>query len=374
MLRQILLATRPLVPPWDEASKNFAYFLGKTVTDHALTLLTTDEKLAGLPATVTEEPVFSSGHLGLSGKLALFRYLRRARSSFDITHYLFTPTKQNTTLIRLLAKPTAGKTIQTIATLREDLYAPDELRSLLFADHLTVYTQATKAKLEALGFANVSCIYPGIDLALYTPRAKDPAVLATYGLGPGDFLALYPGEYTRLGATDTLFTAWVTYFQQHPESTIKFLFACRMKNAADQAKRTELQEKVKELGLEAKILFQDTHATVDMPALYNTADAILFPVENLRGKFDVPLVIIEAYACGKPVILSDLPQFQEFTNPSICVTIPAGSGAAITDSVAYLKDNPTKAATLGQAARAYVETNFDLRETARQYSALYTSL
>ncbi len=29
--KKILLATRPLVPPWDEASKNFAYFLAKHI-------------------------------------------------------------------------------------------------------------------------------------------------------------------------------------------------------------------------------------------------------------------------------------------------------------------------------------------------------
>jgi phosphatidylinositol alpha-1,6-mannosyltransferase len=374
MTKKVLLATRPLVPPWDEASKNFAYFLGREVRDHKLTLLTTQEKLTGLPATVTEEPIFKSSHLTLGAKVTLFRYLRSVRGDFDITHYLFTPTKQNTALIKFLARPSRGKTLQTIATLREDLYTPDELRSLLFADHLTVYTDLTKQKLVDLGFDNVTRIYPGIDLERYQPRGKDASVMQTYGLTPDDFFVIYPGEYTRLGATDMLFAAFSEYFQRNPDSNIKFLFACRIKNDADRTKREELQAKAKELDLERHILFQAEHATTNMATLYNTADVVLFPVENLRGKFDVPLIIIEAYACGKPVILSNLPQFAEFTNRDICVTIPKDSGAKLIESVAYLSQNNAECERLGANARRFVQEHFDLKNTTRQYEELYASL
>ncbi len=374
MSKKVLLATRPLVPPWDEASKNFAYFLGREVRNHELTLLTTKEKLISLPETVTEESIFESSHLDLGAKLSLFRYLRKSRGKFDITHYLFTPTKQNSTLIKLFAKPTKGKTIQTVATLREDLYTPEELRSLLFADHITVYTDLTKKKLNDLGFQNASRIYPGIDLDLYRPKPKDSTVLETYNIQENDFFVIYPGEYTRLGATDMLADAFIEYFTKHPESNIKFLFACRIKNEADRAKRETVRALVKSHGLEQKILFQENSATVDMPTLYNSADLVIFPVENLKGKFDVPLIIIEAYACGKPVILSDLPQFREFTNNDICVTIPKDSGTKLLESVAYLSQNEAERMRLGENARRFVKDHFDLKNTAKQYEEIYSSL
>ncbi len=373
MGKKVLLATRPLVPPWDEASKNFAYFLGREVRNHDLTLLTTPEHLSGLPQSVHEEPIFSSGHFDFSAKVNLFLYLRKARKSFDITHYLFTPTKQNTSLIRFLAKP-QGKTLQTVATLREDLYSPQELRSLLFADHIIVYTDLTKKKLEHLGFQNVTRIYPGIDLDLYQPGEKDDAVLKTYNLTWDDFLVIYPGEYTRLGATDMLTETFVQYFIEHPDSPVRFLFACRIKNEGDHRKREEVRAIVRKHGLEQKILFEENSATTNMAALYHTADLVLFPVENLKGKFDVPLIIIEAYACGKPVILSDLPQFSEFTNKDICVTIPKDSGERLIESVAYLSQNKTECMRLGENARRFVKDHFDLKNTAKQYEDIYSSL
>lgn len=371
MSKKVLLATRPLVPPWDEASKNFAYFLGKEVQNHPLTLLTTKEKLLDLPTSAHEEAIFENGHLDFNAKLKLFSYLRKVRKSFDITHYLFTPTKQNTRLIKWFAKP-QGKTVQTVATLREDLYSANELRSLLFADKIIVYTDLTKQKLEHLGFNNVTRIYPGIDLERYSPTAKNPSLLTQLGLKPEHFVVLYPGEYTRLGATDMLAQTFLRYFQENPDTELRFVFACRVKNEADAVKKQQVQKLFAEAGLLDYVAFSDTIS--DMSGLYSTADVVIFPVENLKGKFDVPLVIIEAYACGKPVILSDLPQFSEFTNKDICVTIPKDSGEKLIESLAYLKQNEAERIRLGENARRFVKDHFDLKNTAKQYEEIYSSL
>ncbi|MBI2439628.1 MAG: glycosyltransferase family 4 protein [Candidatus Moranbacteria bacterium] len=371
-MKKILLVTRPLVPPWDEASKNFAYFLGREVRNNELTLLTTKEKLAGLPQTVSEEAIFSTGHFNLRTKLELFCYLRKNRDAFDITHYLFTPTKQNAAIINYFAKPTRGKTIQTIATLRDDLYTPTELKKMFFADHLVVYTDRSKEKLNKLGLTNVTRIYPGIDLNRYQPQSKNPDVLTKLHCTNEHFIVIYPGEYVRLGATDMLVEAWIDFFQKHPSTNIRFIFACRIKNDADAAKKEEVRKRFQRANVLKYISFSDT--ITDMAALYNTADLIIFPVHDLQGKFDVPLVIIEAYACGKPVILSDLEQFREFSNDAICVTIPRGSKEQCIEKILYLKDNPEKRVSLGEQARHFMEQHFDLKNTAKQYENIYSSL
>jgi glycosyltransferase involved in cell wall biosynthesis len=370
--KSVLLATRPLVPPWDEASKNFAYFLGREVTGHTLSLLTTQTPLVGLQETTKQVAIFPSAHFNLLSKWALFRYLRNVRDSFDITHYIFTPTTTNTRLIKHLAFPTKGKTLQTVATLRQDLYSPEELRSLLFADHIVVYTDKTKASLNALGLDNVTRIYPGIDLAKYHQAPKNIDFIRGLGFDESHFLVMYPGEYTRLGATDMLVASLITFFQAHPETDIRFVFANRIKNAADQKKKEEVQIAFAKAGVSQFVGYSDT--VPDMPSLYNSADVIAFPVTNLNGKFDVPLIIIEAYACGTPVILSDLSQFSEFSNPDICVSIEAGDGSKFTESMAYLRDNPIIRENIGQNARRYVEEHFDLKDTARQYEAIYSQL
>ncbi len=371
-MKSVLLATRPIVPPWDEASKNFAYFLAKEVREAALTVLTAGENLPELPDTVTQEHIYPSAHLGFGAKLTLLRYLRDRRGDFDITHYLFTPAKRNVLIIRNLAHPTKGKTIQTVATLREDLYSPEELKSLLFADTIVVYTDRTRARLEELGFGNVTRIYPGIDLDLYRPKEKDRDLLDEFRFSENDFIVVYPGEYSRLGATDMIVESLLYHFNKHQDSNLRFIFACRVKNDTDAKKKAEVVAALDAADLLPKVAFTDT--SFDMPALYNLADVIAFPVTDMKGKFDVPLVIIEAYACGKPVILSDLPAFEEFSNEDISVTVKRGSNEDFMKAVTTLQSDPARRAELGKNARAFVEKKFDLKTTDEAYGRLYQSL
>ncbi len=372
-MKKILLATRPLVPPWDEASKNFAYFLAKSVSEHHVSILTTPTWLPDLPANITQIPCYTKNELDFSEKLRLLTTLRNLRGKFDITHYLFTPTRKNTSLINFFSRPTHGKTIQTIATLREDLYGPKQWKQLLFADHIVVYSDYSERLLHNIGLDRVSRIYPGVDLTYYQPSEKSPETLAHFHLTPEDFIVTYNGEYARLGATDMLTDWLIEYFTTHPDSKMKFVFACRVKkHEDDRLKKIEITERFQRAGILHHIRFTDTYA--DMPKLYNLADIIAFPVNDMRGKFDVPLVIIEAYACGKPVILSDLPLFREFANDDICVTIPRGDTKSLTQAIESLQANPEERVRLGQNARAFVEAHFDLRNTVKEYERLYDSL
>ena len=250
MSKSVLLATRPLVPPWDEASKNFAYFLGREVTGHSLSLLTTQTPLVGLQENTQQIPIFSNGHFNLLAKWSLFRYLRSARNLFDVTHYIFTPTKTNTRLIKYLAFPSRGKTLQTVATLRQDLYTEADLRSMLFADQLVVYTDRTKQSLLNLGFTNVTRIYPGIDLERYKKASKNMDFIRSLGFDESHFLVMYPGEYTRLGATDMLVESLTTFFLRNLETNIRFILAKRIKNEAEQTKKEWVQKGFQKAGLE----------------------------------------------------------------------------------------------------------------------------
>lgn len=340
--------------------------------EHHVSILTTPVWLSDLPTHVTQIPCYTKNELDFSEKLRLLRTLRGLRRKYDITHYLFTPTRKNTSLINFFSRPTHGKTVQTIATLREDLYGVKQWKQLLFADRIIVYSDYSKDILEHVGFDNVTRIYPGTDLSLYQPQSKDPEALTFFNLTADDFVVMYPGEYVRLGATDML-TEWlIEHYQQHPASNMKFVFACRVKHDDDRLKKIEITERFKQAGMLDRIRFTDTYA--DMPKLYNLADVMIFPVGDMKGKFDVPLVIIEAYACGKPVILSDLPIFKEFSGNDICVTIPRGSKGELSEKIAYLRDNPEVRSSLGRHARTFVERYFNLKDTVRQYEDIYASL
>jgi glycosyltransferase involved in cell wall biosynthesis len=369
--KKILLVTRPIAPPWDEASKNFAYYLAKNITSVNFTLLT-NGILPDLPSNITQKPIYTSNHLSWMQRLRLLK-LVSIKNQFDVMHFMLTPSKVNALGFKNFLCSKSAKTIQTIATLREDLLQDSDYKDILFADLIITYSDYAKNKLESLGFQNVQRIYPGIDLEYYSPelitRNSQPE---TYNLKNEDFVVTYPGEYTRLGAMDDITDLITQNITLWKEKSIKFLLACRVKNEADAKKKQEVITKLENAGATGNVVLTDTVS--DMASLYNLSDVILFPVRDMKGKFDVPLAAIEPMACEKPVIISDLPILQEFANEGNSVIIERGNIAELKEAILSLYADPEKRIALGKSARQFTEANFDIRKVAEKYKEVYEKL
>ncbi len=370
-MKKILLITRPLTPPWDEASKNFAYYLAKNVSGFEFHVMGCGTRL-DMPETVVQEPVYTGANFNLYQKIRSLLYQYHTRNTFDIAHYFFTPTKLNSFLIKKFIQTDKIKSIQTIATLREDIFKDESIKKLMFGDLLITYSNHAKDKLETLGFSNVERTYPGIDLIQYSPAPKDELLMKQWDIAAEDFIVSWPGEYVRLGATNDIVDMITMNKKVIRANKIKFIFACRVKNSQDAKKKAYVIERLQANNISDHVIFTDTFK--DMAALYNLSDIVIFPVRDMKGKFDVPLAAIEPMACGKPVIISDLPILCEFANSQNAVTIEAGNPSRLWETVFDLRFNKEKRNQLGLAGRKFVEENFDIRNIARQYADIYNKL
>jgi glycosyltransferase involved in cell wall biosynthesis len=372
LIRRILLVTRPIAPPWDEASKNFAYTLAKNFPDFEFGLLT-NGLIPNLPENIRQEPIYTSNNFNAWQKLKLLKYLSNLKKNdFNVLHFLFTPTKLNSFLLRNLLGGKKIATVQTIATLREDLYTDKEIKKMAFADEVVAYSKYAEEKLKKLGINDVHQIYPGVDLELYKPTMKDTELLTAYCLPQNDFIVTFPGEFVRLGATDDIVNLILRYSSILYEKNIKIIFACRVKNKKDFKKRGEIKRKLKEKGLADLARFPDTFTTLEK--LFNTSDLVIFPVRDMKGKFDVPLVVIEAMACAKPVVISDLPILREFSSNENSVIIKSGDIKQLLEAILGLRQNKEKRESVGRKARIFAQDYFNIKKIAEQYKNIYNSL
>ncbi|MCD6149971.1 glycosyltransferase family 4 protein [bacterium] len=372
---KILFITRPIAPPWDEASKNFAYYLARNLPDFKIGLLI-NENLKYLPDNIEQCPIYTSNKLNNYQKARLLKLIS-IRNKFDILHIMLTPSKLNSFCFKNFVIKKNHKVIQTIATLRKDLLSDSEIKKMLFGNLIVTYSDCAKNKLNSLGFKNVKRIYPGIDLDYYSPSHKNFRFLMNNNLRAEDFIVTYPGEYSRLGAIDDIVKVIKLLFnspflKRGARGDLKFILACRVKNKKDARKKEKVIKKLKKLNLLNKVIFIDT--VPDMAKLYNSSDVILFPVRDMKGKFDVPLAVIEAMACGKPVIISDIPVLQEFANRQNSVIIKNGDAEKLSNAILDLYQNKTKRETIGKTARKYTEENFDIKKIAGEYQKIYESL
>lgn len=372
-IKKILFVTRPLAPPWDEASKNFAFELSKRVQNPYEIHVMTNGRVSDFPKNVIQHPIFTKTTFTIAQKLRLLWFLFFNIRSFDMAHFLFTPTRVNARILRWISRLSPHtKTIQTIATLREDLYSPKTIKSFFFADSVVTYTASAKNVLNKLGLDRVRKIPPGIDLTKYTQKNKSKDFLEQFGFTTKHCILTCAGEYTRLGMTDFLVETIEKYFEKYPDSNARFLFAFRVKNAKDAAKKHAVKKRLRTSGIQGKIAFTDTIR--DMPLLYNSSDIMLFPVENLHGKFDVPLVVPEGFICQKPYIVTNIKQFSEFTENALCENIEYGDIQCFIETIERLRSDERLRKHLGMRAEEYARRVFAIENIAKRYEDLYETL
>jgi glycosyltransferase involved in cell wall biosynthesis len=109
----------------------------------------------------------------------------------------------------------------------------------------------------------------------------------------------------------------------------------------------------------------------DMAGLLNTVDVAVLP----SYREGLPKSLIEAAACGLPLVTTDVPGCREVvTDGENGLLVPVRDAQALAAAIAQLQDDPELAASLGRAARAKACAQFDENRVIEQTLAVYREL
>jgi phosphatidyl-myo-inositol alpha-mannosyltransferase len=98
------------------------------------------------------------------------------------------------------------------------------------------------------------------------------------------------------------------------------------------------------------------------------AKALLAP--SLRGE-SFGMVLTRAFACGIPVVASDIIGYREVITPETGVSVPPDDPRALSDAVAALLEDEPRRAAMGAAARRLAEERYSWDELARSLLRIY---
>lgn len=223
--------------------------------------------------------------------------------------------------------------------------------------HLVCVSEAERLTGQRSGIdAPWSVIPNGVDVERFRPMAAQSARTAL-GLSRQELLVVCVGRLCRQKGQDVLLRAWASVAERMP--------LARLVLVGDGPGAAGLREQAP-----ASVRFAGD--VEDATLWYQAADLVVLP-SRWEGMALVPL---EAMACARPVVVTDVDGARESLPPGAAphCLVPPEDPQALARALAGLLGDPPLRESLGRTAHRHVLTTHDVRHTADAVAAVYREL
>jgi len=359
----ILMVSRAIEQPWDEASKNLVRDIISRFDNYTFHILTTDKYGNSLRPNVIKENIYTNKVLTPYQKIRLFVFLLQHRFNFDIYHFCFTPEPFTSFLIRKIINK--HKSIQNMPYLTEKL-RESKLKKLIYSDVIVVNSEHTKQILDKHGVNNVVLIYPSVDTKKFCPRAEKDLS------DNENFKVLWPGKF----ASDAELSGLKSIISKtcSLDKRINFIIAARLDGRVNAKRQEALKSEINRLGFENRVAIMN-RTIEDMAALISSCDLLIYPFfEGFKKKIDIPYVIIEAMASAKPILISDKKPINEVIRLGAGMVLAKENAVKFAEAIIMLSKNYNLRKDLGARNRDVALRYFDLEKNIAAYEHIYTAI
>ncbi|MEV8318253.1 glycosyltransferase [Streptomyces sp. NPDC059900] len=226
-----------------------------------------------------------------------------------------------------------------------------------WATHVVCVSEAERRTGQRAGIdAPWSVIPNGVDVERFRPVAAQAARTALGLPGPAP-LVVCVGRLCRQKGQDVLLRAWAGVTERMP--------LARLVLVGDGPDAAGLRDRAP-----ASVTFAGD--VRDAAPWYRAADLVVLP-SRWEGMALVPL---EAMACGRPVVVTDVDGARESLPPELVPhgLVPAEDPRALERALVGLLGDPPLRESLGRAAHRHVLNTHDVRHTADAVAAVYREL
>ncbi len=288
-----------------------------------------------------------------------------ARSDADLWHFVFAPNPRTSQVGKVLRGLRRKPVVQTVASPPRDMSRPDKL---LFGDVVVAQSRWTadslKQSMSGASLAKVRFEIIPPPVPDIPARSADSVreVLEALDLVPGAPLYVYPGDLEVSSGADTVARLVAPLCDACPEARVVFAYRDKTSRASEvaQALAARLDP--------ARVRF--TKHLADVLALIQAATAVVFPVDDLWGKVDLPIVLLESMALGVPVLALDEGPLKDLAGAEL---LPRDDRAWLA-AAAALRENGEHREAARVRGQTAIETTFAAARVAARYEAIYLDL
>ena len=138
--------------------------------------------------------------------------------------------------------------------------------------------------------------------------------------------------------------------------------------------KVELQQQAERLDMIHKVIFTGSIPEADLAAYFNACDVFCLPSVEQSEAFG--LVQLEAMACGKPVVCTQLNNGVNVVNQAGAtgLAVPVRDAGALAEALNTLLNDDALRSKLGQQAKAHAINGYSLTAMSNSHVALYHML
>jgi phosphatidylinositol alpha-1,6-mannosyltransferase len=258
-----------------------------------------------------------------------------------------------------------GEEVNYATTSRELSWLARQV--LARADFIIVNSRNTARLLQDewhVAPGRIHLLHPGVDTQRFVPSPPDPLLRDRLGWGQRPVL-LTVGRLQRRKGQDQMILALEAVRRTHPDVLYAIL--------GDGEERGYLEELVARTNLHRHVQFLGELNDEDVIRCYQQCD--LFVLANRQVGKDIEgfgMVLLEAQACGKPVLAGESGGTAETMRiPETGVVVPCEGPDLLAARVTELLADRQRLERMGEAARSWVVENFDWTPLSRQAAALF---
>lgn len=302
----------------------------------------------------------------------LSRKMKSDLKSFDVVHVHEYTTYQNIVVHKFAKRYGIPYVLQAHGSLpRIDRQVRKWFYDVFFgsnllrdASNLIALSQIEAEQYHRAGvpYERISVIPNGIDLSRYTNLPPRGSFRRKFDVSDDKKIILYLGRFHKIKGLDFLVKACAYLIRNLKHNNVIVAIA-----GPDDGYLAATESLVRQEGLEEQVLLPGP--LYDNSKLECYVDSDIYVLPSRYETF--PMGLLEAYACGKPVIASNINGLRELVTEKNGLLVEFGDEAHLANCLKWMLTHQDKALEMGRAGRCLVEEGFTIKTTVDKLEKTY---